>query len=209
MKKAIYLLLFLLAIPCIGFAQSDADKCWKKKYRNIGFVKSTLSQDGSADLKSNYGANLTFGRTYYLHKTPVLNLIKFGIDATWFDLSYANYDIMYEEDGYSDEYQFHTAEVAMQVGPSITLMPFRKFNIHTYFRYAPSFSCNYVEEEFQGNYATFFVTGGTVSYKNLGIGVEARFGHTEFKPFLYDGDEEVDKVKTKTKGLRAFITLKF
>ena len=208
MKKVIYFILFLLSFPYIASAQSDTDKCWKKKYRNIGFVKSTMSQEGFPDLKSNYGANLTFGRTYYLHKTPVLNLIKFGIDATWFDLNYTNFDILYEEEGYSEKYQLHQAEVAMQVGPSITLMPFPKFNIHTYFRYAPSFSCNYVDEEFQGNYATFFVTGGTVSYKNFGLGMEARFGHTEFEPFLYYEDP-IEKVKTKTKGFRAFITLKF
>ena len=31
-----------------------------------------------------------FWKTYYLHK-PLLNMIKFGIDATWFDISYAKY----------------------------------------------------------------------------------------------------------------------
>ena len=39
----------------------------------------------------DFGVSLTFGKTYYLHKKPLLNMIKYGIDATWFELSYAKY----------------------------------------------------------------------------------------------------------------------
>ena len=66
----------------------------RAKYFNIGYITNqTLTDkvDAEAEWKSDFGVSLTFGKTYYLHKKPLLNMIKFGIDATWFELSYAKY----------------------------------------------------------------------------------------------------------------------
>ena len=65
------------------------ERIWKKraKYFNIGYITSqTLTDklDDEAEWKNDFGVSLTFGKTYYLHKKPLLNMIKFGIDATWF-----------------------------------------------------------------------------------------------------------------------------
>ena len=67
------------------------ERIWKKraKYFNIGYITNqTLTDkvDAEAEWKSDFGVSLTFGKTYYLHKKPLLNMIKFGIDATWFEL---------------------------------------------------------------------------------------------------------------------------
>lgn len=69
------------------------ERIWKKraKYFNIGYITNqTLTDkvDAEAEWKSDFGVSLAFGKTYYLHKKPLLNMIKFGIDATWFDISY-------------------------------------------------------------------------------------------------------------------------
>ena len=74
------------------------ERIWKKraKYFNIGYITNqTLTDkvDAEAEWKSDFGVSLTFGKTYYLHKKPLLNMIKFGIDATWFELSYAKYSV--------------------------------------------------------------------------------------------------------------------
>lgn len=152
-------------------------------------------------------------------------MIRFGIDATWIDLNYGNYSIE-EEDSYDGEVetytsQFHQAEVAMQVGPSITVTPLKRLNAHLYFRYAPSFSLLYLDESLMGNYATFFVTGGRITYGAIGLGIEARFGKANYKEFGagdeadydYDGDydEEQSSIanKLKTSGMRVYLSFRF
>ena len=81
------------------------ERIWKKraKYFNIGYITNqTLTDkvDAEAEWKSDFGVSLAFGKTYYLHKKPLLNMIKFGIDATWFDISYAKYS---EPDAYAND----------------------------------------------------------------------------------------------------------
>lgn len=62
MKRKITLLLISILTVSVCFSQSDDDR-WKKKYINLGFINTTMSQDGLPDLKSNYGASFTVGRT--------------------------------------------------------------------------------------------------------------------------------------------------
>lgn len=72
-------------------------------------------------------------------------MIRFGLDATWFDLNYTNYKLEYRwEDNYDEEEEpetsnFHQAEIGMQVGPSVTVNPVGKLNVNAYFRFAPQF----------------------------------------------------------------------
>ena len=48
---------------------------WKRgKYRNFSFSKEKLEIVGfDAAIKSEWGAAITLGKTFYLHKTPILN----------------------------------------------------------------------------------------------------------------------------------------
>lgn len=50
---------------------------WKRgKYRNFSFSKEKLEIDGfDAAIKSEWGAAITLGKTFYLHKTPILNML--------------------------------------------------------------------------------------------------------------------------------------
>lgn len=208
MKRKITLLLISILTVTVCFAQSDDDR-WRKKYINLGFINTTMSQDEQPDLKSNYGASFTVGRTFYLHR-PIGGFLRFGIDATWFDLNYTNYKIKHITYWETDNYQYHQGEVSMHIGPSITIRPIGKLNIHGYFRYAPSLSALYADDTFYGNYATFFVGGASISYGVIGLGIETRFGNCKYKEFGADSDEPSSSIsKTKHNGWKAYLTFRF
>ena len=181
---------------------------WKNNYMNIGFTNTAMSQDGIQELKSNYGASLAVGRTFYLHEEPFADIMRFGIDITWLDLNYTNYKIKHITDSGSNEFQYHQTEVGVQAGPSITIKADEKLYIHAYFRYAPSYSFLHTDEETYSNYATFFVGGSTVSYGNIGVGIEARFGSCRHNgiepgtsPFLTD--------EARYSGFNIFMNFRF
>ena len=83
-------------------AEADMQqKIWKDraKYFNLSYVIQKL-QDKDNDgtqFESDFGVAISRGRTYYLHKKPILKMIKFGIDWTQFDINYAKYGKITEE----------------------------------------------------------------------------------------------------------------
>ncbi len=207
-KRIFYLLFFFVFSFTHTFAQ-ETNRYYKKKYRNLSFTTTTMRQNNAPDLKSNYGAAFTVGRTFYLHKNSIARMLRFGIDATWFDLNYANYKIEHITHWETNEYDYHQGEVSMQVGPSVVLNPVSKLNIHAYFRYTPTFSVLYADDTFYGNYATLFVGGGSVSYGVIGVGIESRFGSCNYKEFDIDKEEDSGTMKKKLSGWRAYVTFRF
>lgn len=240
MKKTLLLLLscFLSAsLGCIAqdYSTYEEDTSVKslrptprRKYINLSYTSSTLKQNGG-ELKSEYGAAFTLGRTFFLHKRPIGGVLRFGLDATWLDLNFTNYKSAYlpESPDYDDDYGYHysrgpetidlyDAEISMHIGPSININPVGKLNISTYFRYAPTFSCIYDGQDYLiGNYASFFVGGASISYGAIGVGVEARIGDAKYKALrgeAYSIEEAYgislsDKIKHS--GFRAYITFRF
>lgn len=205
MKKFI-LIITLIVSSVYSYAQ-ETYKEWRKKYINLSFTNATMSQDNVQDLKSNYGLAFTVGKTYFLHK-PIGDMLRFGIDATWFDINYTNYAI--EHITYLDQqkYQLHQGEVSVHVGPSITFEPIKKLAVHAYFQYAPTFATLYngQNETFYGNYASLWIAGGNVSYGVIGLGIESRFGKTNYKTF---GSSETEDFNSSLSGFRAYLTFKF
>lgn len=221
--KKLFILLFLSVMVV---SQVTAQKKeLRKKYYNLGFSTQTMTtpEDPGFELKSNYGATFTFGRTYFVHKKKLFGLMRFGIDATWTDINYFNYKMEYHFQGEPivDDLlsaSFHQLEIGMQVGPSVTITPLPKFNIHGYFRYAPTFSALYDGGAFNGGYVSYFVGGGALSYGAIGLGVEARFGSSNYKKIgvsSEDGDYEEEDMsiirfsKNKFSGMRVYLTLRF
>ena len=230
-------------------AQQEKDlameKKWKrKKYLNIAFVNQTLEHcdHPSMTWKSDFGVSLVKGRTYYLHKKPIAGILKFGIDWTQMDLNYAKYSEDFGEmvdEGQSGgsggsvspiypEFDLdlgcHQFEYSMHVGVSLSINPVDHLMVHGYFRYAPSFTGVILNDEFSGNYGSFFVTGGSISYKAISIGVESRWGKATYKSFgigddlkegLSDGKLSVEDVlsseknKMKTNSTRFYIGFRF
>lgn len=137
----------------------------RSKYTNLSYVSKK-----SSDLR-NYGAAFTAGKTFYLHKKPILGLLRIGLDATWVDFNYTNYGI--------GSYKFHQADVAVQLGASLTVTLLRRLNINAYFRVAPTYSAGFSSDNVSSGYSTYFVTGGSVSYGVIGLGAEYRFNNTK------------------------------
>ena len=194
-----------------GYAQNIDDTGKKRnKYINISFANSTMKQDNFPKLKSNYGVGFTVGKTFYLHKQPIAKCLRFGIDATWFDINYTNYKIEHITYWGTDKYDYHQGDVSMHVGPSLTITPVKDLNIVGYFRYAPTFSSIYANDEFSGSYASMFVGGAALSYRVIGLGIESRFGNCKYNAFCFGEDSEnKDKVKTTFSGFRAYISFRF
>lgn len=185
----------------------ETNKEWRKKFINLNFTNSTISQDNVQDLKSNYGAAFTTGRTFFLHK-PIGGMLRFGIDATWFDINYSNYEIEHITYWETDKYQYHQGEISLHVGPSITFEPVKRLAVHAYFQYAPTFAALYAEdsETFYGNYASLWIAGGNASYGAIGLGIEGRFGNTNYKPI---GSSDSENIDCSLSGFRAYLTFKF
>lgn len=206
MKKVLFLFFLSMQVLSMG-AQESNDRGMSKKFTNLSFTSAKMSRDDMPDLKSRFGAAITGGRTFFLHK-PIANVLSFGIDATWFDLNYANYQI--EQKDYSDtkKYQCHQGEFSMHLGPSITIEPAKRFALHAYFQYAPTFAALYSEDDkiFYGNYASLWIAGGNISYCGVGLGIESRFGSTTYKPL---SSSEGDKIHSKLSGFRAYLTFLF
>lgn len=208
--KIILFIVFLLPFVATQAQENGKETKLRKKYINLSFTNMKMTQDGLPQLKSNYGAAFTVGRTFYFHKKPIAGILRFGIDATWFDINYTNYKIKHITYWDMDNYEYHQADISMHIGPSITINPVGKLNIHGYFRYLPTFSGLYMNDAFYGNYASFFVGGASISYGVIGLGIESRFGDCDYKEISSDSEDEVSsKLKTKLSGWRTFLTFRF
>lgn len=182
---------------------------WKKRnsYFSLGYMNQTLTHLDQPGLewKSDFGIILSWGRTYNLHKKPLFNMLKFGIDAVWADISYAkyadlkedvpvdddvNYGADYDGEGYSEkDFGVHQLQVGMGVGPSITLNPVDHLKLNGYFHFVPSMSVVVINDEANTSYVSNFSVGGAVSYKCISLGIESQWGKAKYKSFSINEDE--------------------
>lgn len=208
-------------------------KVWKKRkaYFNFVYGKQSLNfVDEGLCVHSKWAAGITAGRTYYLHKRPLLGMIKFGIDWSYIDLQVAAFPGIdseegdyYYPDGVTPEYDdyeesdggflsnMYKAEIGMQVGPSVTVNPIDHLKIAAYFRVLPCYSALYDGDAFKGGYATYLTYGASVSYKVISLGVEQRWGQNKYTYTEEDEYEESvkTKVKIKNKGPRFYLSFRF
>ena len=222
MKKL--LLLTLVAILGAGQISAQEPKL-RKGYFNLNYAAQQMSANYEGlefkYPKSKIGAGFTVGRTFFLHKEPLAGLVRIGLDATFFDLNWAQYDFEgLNDDGEGTveiEIGTHQLEAAVGIGPSVTISPVKRLNIQGYFRFMPSYSLLYQDETLFGNFGAFFATGGSVSFGAIGVGAEARFGSCKYKNIKSadDFDKETssmpdeDMGKLKTNGMRVYLTFRF
>ena len=189
--------------------------------RDLGTVideTGDIVNDKVAGVRNNYGFSLTRGRTFMFHNKPIARLVSIGLDAVFFDVSYSNYTVVPASLGVTvpgenesistilEERTLNKMEYSLQVGPSVTITPGQKLTIEAYFRYAPTFSVLLMDKSFAGNYASLFVTGASVAFGKLGVGMEARLGSAEYKTFSGDLSYESG---LKTSGFRAFLQIRW
>lgn len=209
MNKVLLSLFFVAVGGYNLFGQSKPGN----NYLNVGYVSQELKTDeDTADLiklKSKFGASLSAGRTFFLHKEPVAKVLHFGMDWTYLDLNYSNFKPLesadFDED---DQIDVHKAEAGMQVGPSVHVGLADRFTLSGYFRYAPSYSALYLDEEFSGGFGNFFVVGLTANCGPFGLGYENRWGSSKHS---FDGEleSEVAKQKINLNGNRVFLAFRF
>lgn len=167
--------------------KSELNRIWRKRsdYLNLAFVVQNVETniDELSELNSEWGASISWGKTFYLHRKPIGRVLKFGLDWTWLDLNGA----CFEQDMYSifdgDYHEtLYQLDAGMQFGPSITVNPADHLKISTYFRVTPTFATVYaVENElFLKNYATYLNAGLSVAWRLLSLGVEYRTGKTSY-----------------------------
>lgn len=205
--------------------ESQRKSIWndRAKYFNIAYVNQSITQkDIDGTWNNDFGVALIMGKTFYLHKKPLLNMIKFGIDWSYFDINFAKYtdnfgyfdSSLYDDDNnghyynpnsphdsdYFNPLDMFQAEIGMSVGASVTVNPIDHLKVNGYFRVTPSFSALYVDEDISTSYGTFFSAGGAVSYKVISIGIEGRWGKTKYDSLVnfsdlddgYDGDIDLE-----------------
>lgn len=177
------------------------EKIWgRKKYFNISYGMLSLDRGNNLEkLSSDFAVSISRGNTYYLHKTPLLGMIKFGLDWTYFDIAAAQYST--DESDFEESSTIYKAEIGMQFGPSITVNPVDFLKVNLYFRYDPSFSAMY-GDEFKCGYGSYFSTGLAASYKIISLGAEYRWGSTSFTI-----DEE--KQNWKVSGTYLYVSFRF
>ena len=212
MKKKFLILSLLLSLVLSLNAQ---DKKKRSVYLNLGYAIQHFESKETRflTLNSDYAVSFTLGKTFYLHKKPILKCIKLGIDWTFLDLNFADYTKSFQNDYWVDKSHFYQIDAGMHLGLSITLNPVKGLNFNGYFRYAPSFSSFYNREfkPYEYNYAGYFVSGLGISYKVISLGVERRWGNAiyEFKTKDNDGIIDVYKNKWITNAIRMYISFRF
>ena len=134
-------------------------KVWSRRsFFNIGYNSSKLipKQDITTGLgtgnvqrtKSDFGFSLQYGRSYRLHKKPILNMLQFYIDYTSIDVTFNHYKAgdpyVYDSNhkwkeidkrGKESTYYYipwdlerFEGSYGMSLGPSFTVLPFRYVN---------------------------------------------------------------------------------
>ncbi len=216
----------LLALPAFT-AQArtnegkNQDPLRRKNYIMVGLASQHMRLDGEKRLEydSEAGVSFNFGHTFYLHKEPICNFMKVGLDWTYLSLSSAMYKtgngihiglpvegVPSDHDD-DDDPGVYSVDIGMSVGPSLTMAPFygaknaaRNLVGQTYFHVTPSYSAILAgedESELDHGYATFFNVGANVAYKWISVGYEYRWGGANFDRLTVT-DVDIDEDPTIT-----------
>jgi hypothetical protein len=189
-------------------ARSEAEynnAVWKrKKHISLGFSTQNMEDaDNALKFKSQSGFTFDWGKTFYLHKKPIANIMKVGIDWSWINFSFAKYKSgsgihvntgdysNYEDyDDYEDYDNFdeddfnvdwdlgvYSLAVGMSVGPSITFAPF--YNTGKGLQYLLAQTYFHVTPSYTGIIMTedgeSEAYHGYTTYFNWGINVSYKF----------------------------------
>lgn len=233
MKRLLFVILALWMGVGVAYSQTNEvetgvgkkkeysnNRIWRNRagYFNVGFVQQAVVEDytfssvNAVLMVSDWGASLTSGKTFYLHKKPIADMVKVGVDWSWFDLNVASYVSNLNYVPGNVDFQLYQAEIGMQLGPSVTVNPVHHLKVSAYFRVAPSYSALYNVDRKQGygNYVTMYNVGAAVAWKLLSVGVEYRGGKCAYKSF--DGDYYfvgTKEDKLKTRGVRFYFGFRF
>lgn len=165
---------------------------WDKgsKYANFGFVAQSLSGDlgfplETEPLMSDMGFSLSMGKTWYLHRQPIADLVKIGLDWSWLDLNYVRFSAPGPSGIGSGQ-----LEAAMQFGPSVTFNPAGRVKASVYGRVSPSYSVVAMDDSIFHHYVTFYNCGVSLAWRVLSFGLEFRQGGARYNVLNLEKTED-------------------
>lgn len=200
------------------------ERIWdsRSRYLNIGYVWQKLTpSDEGLRAESDYGVALSWGRTYYLYRKPLLGMIKIGLGWSWLDVNYANYSLR-AKSGFSGprlpvDPSAHQADIGMSIGPSVTVNPVGGLKAAVYTRFTPSCSLVILEEETHADFARFFNVGASVAWNAFSVGLEGRWGKAKYGGASLTGEDDSEQGpelpgtprRLKTSSLRLYFGFRF
>ncbi len=201
-------------------------KIWKqKKHWTVGYTFQKLKnmdEEDDATLKSSFAMSLQWGKTFSLHRKPIANMVKIGIDWNWVDWHYAKYkkldmgELDWDDgEAYWDDddgenlnlpnLTYHQIDLGMAIGPSVQVTPFytigqglEYLKVYSFFHVTPSFSGIILhgdKSEIAGAYNTFFSWGIGIAYKAFAIGFEHRWGKAKYNTTNFGDAIETDDME--------------
>lgn len=189
MSKYRFILLSAL-LSCVA-ALSAADNCCStsqqyytpKKQMHFCAELSQLTQENYPTLNNYIGASYLMYCSYYFIK-PMNQRLKIGLDVAWGDLHYANYKINYQTiEGAVFRYDFHTADIGVQVGVGVNFNLTRNWNLHARACYNPTLTGSFQEFHVRGAFVHYGTAGLTLTYRKFGVGVGVRFGNPAYREY--------------------------
>ncbi len=245
MKKIVFILCSLLLSVGVASAKGDNPKEEKKsrsrssqpsrspglegvEYHNFGFSSQRVTLDGTDVLPFVpilKGGGLTTGHSFYFHRRPIRDVVRFGFDINWIAADYVSWKGRVE----GRKKWIHKFDMGMGIGPSLHLTPFRDLGIHVFFRFDPTVSfiahncAGDVDGKFElvAGFASYFSTGVAVSWSAFSIGGEFRFGGGKYRgvriPDVTISREEIDlglddalnRQRHKMRGYRVYLSFRF
>lgn len=89
----------LMALQENKKAEKKQKELWDRRgWFNISYSSQKINSDlYRSELKSDYAMGLTFGKSFYLHKKPLANMVRFALNWSYLDLNLAQYSASYED----------------------------------------------------------------------------------------------------------------
>lgn len=170
--------------------------------------------------KSTFSISLAKGTSYMFPSKPIAGILKFGVDVTWFDLTFSKYkkrnlgangwlvpDVGQGSSDYEDwEKYADLGRMSLNVGvfgigARASVAPFSAFDNQArflraslYFHYQPTCSAYLVSEddEAEGSYAYLgmYRFGGCIHYRRVALGVEGYWGKSKFELLDFELGDE-------------------
>jgi len=202
--------------------QARLEKIWKRrKWWGISYIPSlkiSNADNDGAEVKSDFGVNIYRGRTWYFPKKPLAGMIKIGIDASFFDVTYAKLkdgaNAEQENSGetsggdnseyYTDEEEDfdinlgrHYINYSLAIGPSVTINPVSQLRAGLFFHYMPGVSALILDSKVSWGMQNTFRFGIHVDWSKFFLGFEGRWGSCKFSSIDtddIDSDPEIGDV---------------
>lgn len=217
----------------------------KNTYLNISYNTTKLSSKEfptavspfklENEFKNKFGVGLQWGQTFNFHKKPLGNVLFLGLDYTWMDLNFNQYDAdsvpkQYEMGDGQLNMPWHqkkmTLNYGMSVGPSLTLYPFipthnaraEKVRLQFYFHVGYSVGGAFIKDVMDksgdkknriawghGLYTSY---GANLTWNFIGLGFEWRNDNSiNYK--CVNKEFGTEKMKAKEKTSRVYLQFRF